>query len=293
VPAAETRAAAELVLAAAEILMRAGRGAVEEVRAGRLAVVARRLGGSPAATRLPALSAALAAGDGWLRPLASRIGGRQASPRVVSGDRTATRFGGAVLLLPSLTELSEQAFASLPDEDRALVRLGVIATCFGHAQREAVGDDAVVRMLTGTPSDRLLDEWLSSINDDTAGELAHACVAAATMDPERAERGPSAADMAFLAGDGAPSHAPALATAARCVLDGFARRLLGFRRSSAEYLIRNFLDVGASVMVTDDAIEARIAEPPLALVLRMAGVNSTSFRVPWDEREVTVWLEAE
>jgi hypothetical protein len=78
---------------------------------------------------------------------------------------------------------------------------------------------------------------------------------------------------------------------ARAVLKSFARRLLGFHRSSPEYLYQNFLAGPSIVTAARGAIEVLLPRCPLDVVLRMTGVDGTTYRVPWlGDAEVTLRL---
>ncbi len=76
---------------------------------------------------------------------------------------------------------------------------------------------------------------------------------------------------------------------ARAVLRDFSRRLFGFDLSSPEYLYQNFLAGLGSVLCRDVALEVRLPVSPLAVILRMAGLQRQNFQPPWLKgREV--WL---
>jgi hypothetical protein len=76
---------------------------------------------------------------------------------------------------------------------------------------------------------------------------------------------------------------------ARAVLRDFSRRLFGFDLSSPEYLYQNFLAGSGTVLCRDEALEIRLPASPLAVILRMAGLQQQKFRPSWLEgREV--WL---
>jgi hypothetical protein len=76
---------------------------------------------------------------------------------------------------------------------------------------------------------------------------------------------------------------------ARAVLRDFSRRVFGFDLSSPEYLYQNFLAGLGSVLCRDEALEVRLPASPLAVILRMAGLQQQKFQPPWLKgREV--WL---
>lgn len=69
---------------------------------------------------------------------------------------------------------------------------------------------------------------------------------------------------------------------ARVVMSGFARRLPGFDRSSPEFVRHNFLDVAGSINIEPSgAIAVELERPPLHLVLALAGLDCSSFALPW------------
>jgi hypothetical protein len=81
--------------------------------------------------------------------------------------------------------------------------------------------------------------------------------------------------------------------AARAVLRHFSRRLMGFQATGPEYLWANFLDAQASVEEIGDRLEVTLADTPLSLVLRMAGIWTESYYVPWIGREICLRRQSE
>ena len=76
---------------------------------------------------------------------------------------------------------------------------------------------------------------------------------------------------------------------AHAVLRAFARRLTGFASSSPEFLLENFLAGESLVRVGERAIDVELSQPPLALVLRLAGVDGLTYRIPWlGDRQVVL-----
>jgi len=286
-PLPEARAAAETVLALAEALAAGGPAVLEDLRAGRIASAARALAGSVNGELVPAVAAALAAGGDWWRSVTTLAMPHPVATPVEGPRRLATAFGGALLLVPALVEAGRETLPAASPEDAAMARLAVLATCLGHERRDAAAADTVVRMLAGVPADRALDDWLASRTDEQHDRIARPF---AGMDADEPSPVLPDADRRFLAGGDDSSCARSLAAAARALLDAFARRLLGFRRSSAAYLFRNFLDAGAAVSVDGDAIEAHVVEPPLALVLRMGGASGATTELPWNGLRVIVWV---
>ncbi len=66
------------------------------------------------------------------------------------------------------------------------------------------------------------------------------------------------------------------------LLRNFARRLPGFASSSPEYIFQNFLAGAAQLRVAENRIEVRLAQSPLSVVLRIAGMYQT-LALPWRE----------
>jgi hypothetical protein len=76
---------------------------------------------------------------------------------------------------------------------------------------------------------------------------------------------------------------------AREVLRSFARRLLGFDRSSAEYLYHNFFAGTGIVQIEEGRIDVQLPQSPLHVVLRMAGMADQTYAVPWlEDTEITL-----
>lgn len=68
---------------------------------------------------------------------------------------------------------------------------------------------------------------------------------------------------------------------ARAVVKTFARHLVGFEWSSAPYLYTNFLSGEARAQVHDSLLSVVLPPPPLALVLRMTGMDDLWYELPW------------
>jgi hypothetical protein len=68
---------------------------------------------------------------------------------------------------------------------------------------------------------------------------------------------------------------------ARAVLKAFALRLMGFEWSSPEHIYRNFLEGIGTIRVDSSTIRVELPRGPLALILRMAGVNGQTYSLPW------------
>lgn len=66
------------------------------------------------------------------------------------------------------------------------------------------------------------------------------------------------------------------------LLQNFALRLPGFSRSSPEYIFKNFLAGTTQLRVDKNRIEVRLAQSPLSVVLRIAGMYQ-NLVLPWRE----------
>jgi hypothetical protein len=74
---------------------------------------------------------------------------------------------------------------------------------------------------------------------------------------------------------------------ARAVLKHFARRLVGFDNSSADHLYRSFLAGLGFVRDTGERMEVELPQPPLSIILSMAGMLEEIYTLPWIEgREI-------
>lgn len=65
------------------------------------------------------------------------------------------------------------------------------------------------------------------------------------------------------------------------LLAGFASRLPGLRASSRGYLIRQFLAIEGKAEIAKDAIVMTLDGPPLAIVLKMAGLSGEQMPIPF------------
>ena len=118
------------------------------------------------------------------------------------------------------------------------------------------------------------------------------------MDEFVARARPAGPDLAYFSLLGPEAPGPddpdldlACSLVAAAVLRSFARRLLGFHWSSADYLYRNFMVGAGAVLATGEQLEVRLPRPPLHVVLSMTGVDGKTFRAPWlGDRPVTLRL---
>jgi hypothetical protein len=69
--------------------------------------------------------------------------------------------------------------------------------------------------------------------------------------------------------------------AARALLRNFSGRLMGFSQSGLEYLFANFLDIPAGVQARSGQTIVRLGQPPLQVILNLAGMNRQSYTLNW------------
>ena len=81
------------------------------------------------------------------------------------------------------------------------------------------------------------------------------------------------------------------AVAARALLRNFSGRLMGFSHSGLEYLFNNFLDFHASVLTESGHSTVRLGQPPLHVVLSLAGMNRQSYSLNWRPGTFTLFPE--
>ena len=158
-----------------------------------------------------------------------------------------------------------------PDGDRrlALVRDAVTGAWLAGALVHGSADPPWTRLVDGVA--RALDRRPEAVGED----------------PDAAEKlRPPASDVAWLAP--ADDAEVALALVARAAMHHFARRLLGFERASMPYVVERFLPPGGIVTLTPGTVLAELPEPPLQVVLVMAGLDTVGYRVPWLDREIVV-----
>ena len=71
-----------------------------------------------------------------------------------------------------------------------------------------------------------------------------------------------------------------------------ARRMRGFENSSAAYVRANFLASIATLSLNRDAAHAQLTQPPLGMLLRLAGLGEYRYALPWwPGREIHVEME--
>lgn len=204
-------------------------------------------------------------GHVWLTDLASALTPGAPDTAGVGQDAAvlATRFGGLLLLWPLFMELWAHV-----EGDAPLHRLLAAAHLFGHANIRALLRDPVLALLCGLdrpPAPSGLEQARSGLPVEAL---------------RRAAEGGPAPDPSFCGDPTDPGEAAAARFCAM-VLQRFGAKLPGFAGSSPGYLLRNFLDVPATVRLGEDTWHAHITGPPLQVVLRMAGLSCLTYRLPW------------
>jgi hypothetical protein len=266
---ADVAAAALVVAQAVDDLGRGGPSAVDAVRHGRWADLARDSGlldvaGWPAAHRSMLVDA-----------VAPNAADRHAPP---AGALWHTPFGGAFLLVPLLEDLGDWAAAarSWPScadgthecaADRA-ARLLCLAQALGAPRAGAAARDPVLRLLLGVPAGVDLEVWLRLVPHAAVAEAAATLRVSEPTAPTGTEE--------------------LLEWAAAELLGSLGRRLPGMATASAAHLQRNVLDLDAWVQVGEDSCGVELGDPPLGVLVSMAGLNSGSLVVPGTEMRWTL-----
>jgi hypothetical protein len=80
--------------------------------------------------------------------------------------------------------------------------------------------------------------------------------------------------------------------AARALLRNFSGRLMGFSQSGLEYLFVNFLDIPASMQTSSGQSIVRLGQPPLHVVLSLAGMNRQSYTLSWSPGTFTLFPDS-
>lgn len=193
---------------------------------------------------------------------ASRAAGR-------SDASAATAFGAVFWLLPLLDSMPAEDWT----EQAQAFRFAVFARCCAPDVRASVWHDAYVRDLFAMPPDA------EEADDDQ--------VSADAVDHWMAAQDHPAFDRPV--DDEYFGAAGGISLAAHAVMRLFAWKLAGFGAASPAHLWRNCLCVPARVDAYDDRIVARIARPPLDVVLRLAGLFHTSYCLPrFDARRIEI-----
>jgi hypothetical protein len=90
-----------------------------------------------------------------------------------------------------------------------------------------------------------------------------------------------AIDLAGLAlAGGDPETVLAWAWLAERVMRDFARRIPGFAHASVAWLRANLLPANALVSLRDEILDVHFSPPPVGMLLRIAGLHATDYRLP-------------
>lgn len=249
----------------------------------------------------------VAAGDGrWLAQVVQTINPSAKHERLAEQSSAEVRtfvtpYGGLFLLLPVLLELGiaeliESAACPSLENDRIaaapLLRFILALKCLGRARAREALWDAGVQWIVGLERHPAL-EVLQKLSEAATDEMNAACWQSLMLFE------PADHELAYFSLQGLtpaiitnPQFDRTWSIIACTVLRRFAQRLIGFDRGSAEYLYQNFLCGNASVRLAPDEISVQLAASPLQMILRMAGFDGLSYRLPWlNGPPITVSLE--
>jgi hypothetical protein len=231
--------------------------------------------GSAAAASPPTVAAAaVARHDAAPAEHASERAGTDASGVLLAA-------GGAVafMLLPGLDDVAEQLGArwlTEPAPEAISAREALLAMAVG---RSSELDDAI-RLAAGRP--------LADLGDPIEGDedAAEPEPRWGQLTPPSPDWPPSPEDRGWLDPDGiAPDG---LVLAASAVIRRFLRGLAGFHRAPLSYVMPRVLPCGGMVACTPDLIEVVLPNPPLNVLLQIAGLDGFTCRVPWIASTVVV-----
>ena len=248
----------------------------------------------------------------WIQSVAQELRAQTANepeteqprrPQAESADRPPERvrrltpFGGVFLLLPLLANLPLPEIAadwpgSEETDAEAILRLVLLAHCFGRERARSLFFDPLARELLGVApslSPEAVQEWAADLSpgrwktfrkeiERWQEENTH---------PEEldARRARIREDRKYLTLPASLALVPlanrALSVAAQGLLRDFAWRLPGFSRSSLPYLFANFLDFAGSLETEETRRVVRLGRPPLSIVLHMTGMMRNTYRLPW------------
>lgn len=187
-----------------------------------------------------------------------------------------TKFGGIALLLRDVNALPWAGWTTgwPPPVDgvtaEACLKWLTLAMCSGNARADAFLADEVWRDLLGLPATlplRDVTRWLRGVGQERRRALALNVPRCRVPGAERRW-------LALTRRMGiSRAWGAVLASLARAVYTGFARRLPGFASSSLEYLWRNFLEIDAVVEREPDRVIVQCGRAPLHLVLALTGMS--------------------
>jgi hypothetical protein len=209
-------------------------------------------------------------GDLLLRRMIERLtSAGKASGRYLLAERID--FAGEAFILLRDIEYDFWLYAAPPSVDGLLAALDVV---------QAAADQPIECLLLGEgvdvpPPGILPPALLLSAPEASSLDL---------IDRFRARSKPPSTDLDYFARVSTafdPRFDLALTLFARAILRTLAQRLMGFEWSGAAYLYDRFLAGSSSVELGQDALEVRLPDSPLALILRMAGVDGETFTLSW------------
>ncbi|HET9579137.1 MAG TPA: hypothetical protein VFP44_14995, partial [Usitatibacter sp.] len=162
------------------------------------------------------------------------------------------------------------------------------------------------RMFAGDPAGRRADAWHRvelagsawRVRIDEGGTwraCTRACGATASAECDDTQAQAVADDLDYLLGaaTGRSAWPRTIAVAAQRVVHAFLQRIPGFARTHLRHARRNFLEAAATVEPEDARIVVRLARPPLALMLNLAGLNRGQRRWPaLDTRPFAIFTES-
>jgi hypothetical protein len=156
-----------------------------------------------------------------------------------------------------------------------LVRLLLLATCFGRTRFASCFHDPFWRDLLGVPASVTAGQiqgWFTRLGRPRRQRihtwLQAACFAVQASEPE-------------YFGTAANAWHGALIAAAHGVLRTFARGILGFGESRCEFLYANFLAIGADLEIEESRRIVLLERATLNLMLNIGGLNRGTRHLEW------------
>jgi len=255
----------------------------EALRSARWAELARSAGADAFDDLLPLVH--------WSRAERARLIGildDEESANETTGAKVHTPFGGMFLFLPLLDDMWDWSAATRDWPDGAetpparLLRLLVVGAALGRGVGAATARDPLLRRALGIGGDvttTALVAWLGELDVQHIRRFESAARAtlATAADPDLTLGQPFVESVAT----------DLVARAATSLLHALAHRLAGMADATAPYLWRNLLDFDAWVTIDAAAAVVELSNPPLHLLLSLAGLNRGSFRLLYTEE--TTW----
>jgi hypothetical protein len=191
----------------------------------------------------------------------------------------------AFMLLPGLDDVADELGApwladATPEGTRA--REALLAMAVGRGSEI---DDAI-RLAAGRPPAELGDprRWRDRTEDDADGAAPEPPWAVLT--PPSPDWLTSPEDRAWLDPDGTAPDG--LVLAASGAVRRFLRGLAGFGRAPLPYVMPRVLPRGGMVASAPDVIDVVLPNPPLQVLLQIAGLDAFTCRVPWIAQTIVV-----